>query len=150
VGCDLSPIDVTADEGHLALTAYVWPDQEARHQRLAAALGVATTTPAEVRAEDAATFVNGIDLQAGHVTVLWHSVMFQYLASDQQQVVSDRIADLGAAATPEAPFAHLAFEPTRRTQEADHEFLVRLETWPGGESRFLGSAPPHGLPVTWE
>ncbi len=148
VGCDLSPIGVV--EGRVALTAYVWPDQTTRHQRLAAALDVAAENPAEVRGEDAVTFVNGIELRPGTVTVLWHSVMFQYLTPDDQRTVRGRIAGLGAEATSEAPFAHVAFEPSRRTPDADHEFLIRLETWPSGESRIIGSAPPHGLPVTWD
>ena len=56
-------------------------------------------------------------------------------------------AELGAAATPSARFAWLALEPYRPT--ADGECLVTLTTWPGGEHRVLGTAPPHGLPVTW-
>lgn len=150
VGCDLAPIDAAHEDGRIALTAYVWPDQTARHQRLAAALDLAARTPVDLRAEGAAEFVRGIELQPGTVTVLWHSVMFQYLPRDDQQAVLDRVETLGAQATGQAPFAHLAFEPIRRGPDADHEFLIRLETWPGGEDRIIGSAPPHGLPVTWE
>lgn len=46
-----------------------------------------------------------------------------------------------------ARFAYLALEPHRPT--ADGECLVTLTTWPGGEQRILGTAPPHGLPATW-
>jgi hypothetical protein len=35
-------------------------------------------------------------------------------------------------------------------QAPDGECLVTLTTWPGGHQRVLGTAPPHGLPVTWE
>jgi hypothetical protein len=41
-------------------------------------------------------------------------------------------------------------EPWRRTPTDAHEFLVMLTTWPGGERRVLGTAAPHGVPVTWE
>ena len=67
-----------------------------------------------------------------------------------RDAVTSRIEELGAAATDERPFAHLSFEPTRRTPEDDHEFLVMLQAWPGGEARVLGKAHPHGLPVHWE
>ncbi len=45
---------------------------------------------------------------------------------------------------------YLFLEPTRRTPDGEHEFLVVLTNWPGGERRILGHAAPHGLPVTWE
>jgi len=80
--------------------------------------------------------------------VLWHSIVRQYLDDDQRAALTSRIAALGAAATPSARFAHLALEPHRWT--ASGECLVTLATWPGGEQRTVGSAPAHGLPVTWE
>jgi hypothetical protein len=45
---------------------------------------------------------------------------------------------------------HLRGEPSRRTEDADHEFLVRLRSWPDGEERVLGTMAPHGTPVVWE
>ena len=46
--------------------------------------------------------------------------------------------------------AHLRLEPQRREPGAEPEFLVRLQTWPGGQDRILGVAHPHGIPTTWE
>ncbi len=149
VGSDIAPVDLASEEGRLRVTAYVWPDQTARHRRLAAAIAVAVRVPAEIRRQGAVGFVRSLDLREGATTVLWHSVMFQYLSAADQRAVRDRVQELGAQATATSPFAHLVFEPARRSPGADHEFLVRLETWPGGESRFLGNAPPHGLPVAW-
>ena len=78
--------------------------------------------------------------------MLWHSIVRQYL--DRAARGRGRAAaELGAAATPSARFAWLALEPHRRT--ADGECLVTLTTWPGGGHRVLGTASPHGLPVTW-
>lgn len=151
VGCDVAPVDPTTPEGRLTLTAYVWPDQTERLARLAGALELADRIPAEVRAQDAATFVESIDLRAGQLTVLWHSVMWQYVPADQQARVRDHLAGLGARATATAPLAHLYAEPVRRTPGADREFLVCLERWPGGgEREVLGQMAPHGLPTTWE
>ena len=86
----------------------------------------------------------------GSTTVVWHSVMWQYLPLDEQERSSARIEALGEQATDLAPLAHLFLEPTRRRPDRDHEFLVVLTTWPGGERRILGRAAPHGVPVTWE
>lgn len=150
VGCDLLPIDVTSTEGRLALTAYVWPDQTARFERLRGALAVAQQHPPEVRRLGACDFVDGIELADGAWTVLWHSVMWQYLPADEQHRVRARIDSLGASADEASPFAHLFLEPTRRESGGRHEFLVVLTTWPGGVRRVLGTAAPHGLPVAWE
>ena len=149
-GSDLDPIDAATTEGRLALTAYVWPDQRARLERLRGALELAQRHPVAVERAGAADFVERLELRPGRTTVLWHSVMWQYLAGAEQDRVRARIDELGAAATHDAPFAHLLLEPTRRTPEAEHEFLVVLETWPAGESRVLGTSAPHGLPTTWE
>jgi hypothetical protein len=77
-------------------------------------------------------------------------VMWQYLDRAEQDRVRARIDGLGAAASDDAPFAHLFLEPTRRTAGAEHEFLVVLETWPSGERRVLGTSVGHGLPTTWD
>ncbi|HET6653131.1 MAG TPA: DUF2332 domain-containing protein [Nocardioides sp.] len=150
VGSDVMPVDVRTTQGRLVLTAYVWPDQTHRLERLRGALDLAQHTPVAVRREGAARFVDGIDLRPGLTTVLWHSVMWQYLDAAEQEAVTARIGALGAQATDEAPFAHLFLEPMRRTSDGPHEFLVVLELWPTGGRRVLGSSTGHGLPTVWD
>lgn len=150
LGCDLWPIDARTTEGRLALTAYVWADQNDRHERLRAALACAAQMSVEVRDQGAASFVSSLSVVTGTLTVLWHSVMWQYLDRAEQSEVDVQIDRLAVSATSEAPFAHLRLEPTRRTAGADHEFLVVLDEWPGGVRRILGVASPHGIPITWE
>lgn len=150
VGSDIAPVDVTTTEGRLRLTAYVWPDQLPRLERLRGAFAVAAEHPAEVRQQDAASFVAALEPADGCTTVLWHSVMWQYLPEPDQAAVAERIEELGRAATPRRRFAHLRAEPGRRTPDAEMDFLVRLRTWPGGEDRLLGTSVAHGLPTTWE
>jgi hypothetical protein len=150
-GSDVSPVDVTTDEGRLTLTCYVWPDMAARHARLAGAIELARREPVLVERVDAASYVDRLRLAEGCLTVVWHSVMWQYVPRDQQQRVTARLAELGSRASDAAPFAHLFAEPTRRTTEDRHRFWVAVETWPGGgERQFLGRMAPHGIPVTWE
>jgi hypothetical protein len=150
VGSDVMPVDVTTTEGRLALTAYVWPDQRERHERLRGALALAGRTPVEVRRAGAGEMVDGLRLSSGCLTVLWHSVMWQYLDRSEQRHVRQGIDRLGAAASQEAPFAHVFLEPTRRTPESDHEFLVVLESWPAGTRQILATSRGHGIPTTWE
>jgi len=151
VGCDVAPVDPLTEDGRLTLAAYVWPDQPARQARLRGAFDLARRFPATVDEVDAATFVEALELQEGRLTVLWHSVMWQYVPSDQQERVVARLRDLGARATATSPLLHLYAEPGRRTLGAEHEFLVCAHSWPGdGHRRILGVLAPHGLPTTWE
>jgi hypothetical protein len=150
LGCDTAPVDPTTTEGRLRLTSYVWPDQVERLARLRGALEVAAGVPAEVAEEGAASFVRRLGPVDGTVTVLWHSVMWQYLGPAEQAAVSSTIEDLGGRASDDAAFAHLFLEPRRRSPGSRHEFLVVLRRWPGGEGRVIGSAHPHGIPTTWD
>ena len=149
-GCDVRPVDPSTTDGRTLLTAYVWPDQRARLERLRGALDVAAEVPAEVSRESAESFVGRLELAQGATTVLWHSVMWQYVAPDEQAAVTRRIEELGAQADAAGPFVHLRAEPSRRSDGAEHEFLVRMRAWPGGADRILGVTAAHGLPTVWE
>lgn len=149
-GCDVHPVDATTTEGRTALTAYVWPDQRARLERLRGALALAARVPAAVHPESAAAFVRGLQLEEGTTTVLWHSVVWQYLSADEQGEVTGHVEQLGAAADARRRFVYLRAEPSRRAPGSEHEFLVRMRSWPGGDDRILGSTAAHGLPTTWE
>jgi hypothetical protein len=143
-GGDVDPIDPASDAGRLTLTAFVWPDQGDRLSRLRSAIALAQEFPADVRREPASATLARTTVAEGSWTVLWHSIVRQYLDPGQRTVLADRVSALGAAATPEARFAHLYLEPTR-----ENGVQVVLTTWPGGHARVLGGASPHGIPVTW-
>jgi len=150
VGSDVAPVDVNTPKGRTALLSYVWPDQVARFARLQGALEVADQVPVEIRRAGAVQTLEDLRLQPGTTTVLWHSVMWQYLGHADQAAAQSRIEALAADADEGQPFAHLLMEPQRRAPEAQREFLVVLEMWPDGGRRVLGVAAPHGVPVTWE
>jgi len=147
VGGDVSPIDPTDAAGALRLTSYVWPDQIARLRRLRGAIEIARQHPAKVIRCGAADLLDGLELEVDALTVVWHSVMWQYLPGEEQHRVSKRLEALGSAATRRKPLAHIAFEPRRAGER--RPFLVTVRCWPGGIEQILGEAPPHGVPVTW-
>ena len=144
-GGDLAPVDPVSAEGRLRLCAYVWADQAERFERLRGALDLAARIPAELRAEPASATVAGISLEHGTWTVLWHSIFRQYLDADQVSELADAVAAVGARATRTAGFAYVTLELVRGTPDTP----VEMTTWPGGVRRRLGTAPPHGIPVTW-
>ncbi|MDO9380648.1 MAG: DUF2332 domain-containing protein [Nocardioidaceae bacterium] len=148
VGVDLAPVDVSTPDGRLRLMSYVWPDQADRVARLRAALEVAAEMPVDLVAGSAGDAVDELDVERGVVTVLWHSTFWQYLAPAERDRLAARVAEIGAHATPEAPFAHLRLEPVRL--DGGFENLVELTTWPGGVGRVLGESAAHGVPTTWE
>ena len=144
-GGDLAPVDPVSDDGRLLLTAYVWADQVERLERLRGACELAARVPADLRQEPAAATVARLRPGPGTWTVLWHSIMRQYLDHEEARELSDGVAAIGAAATQSAWFAHVTLELTKDTAHTP----VEVTTWPGGARRRLGTAPPHGIPVTW-
>jgi hypothetical protein len=150
-GCDRSPIDPSTEEGRLLLRSFVWPDQHERLQRLDAALAVAAEVPAQVDAADAGewTATRLAEPAGGVVSVVAHSIVWQYLPAASQQRVLDALASAGAVATPDAPVAWLRMEPP---SELGKPALLRLTTWSGGdgEERLLAHCGYHGRPVRAE
>lgn len=145
VGGDLAPVDPVSEAGRCKLLAYVWADQVERLDRLRGACQLAAEIPAEMRTEPASETISHSTLEPGTWTVLWHSIMRQYVSPDQKEAIDAGIEALGAQATNSARFAHVSFELVKGTTDTP----VELVTWPGRVSRQLGTAPPNGLPVTW-
>jgi hypothetical protein len=150
VGSDIAPVNPLTEEGARTLTSYVWPDMPVRLARLRGALEIAQQVPADVRREDAVSFLHGLELSRGHVTVVWHSIMWQYLTRDDRAAVEARLAELGATAGESTPLARLRLEPLPRSAGGPYDFLVELQLWPGGVRRVLGRAEPHGQGLIWE
>lgn len=148
-GYDIAPIDVGDTDGEMTVLSYVWPDQGARLARLRGAIEVARRVPARLERQTAATAVAGLRLAAGALTVLWHSITWQYLSADERAAVRARVDALAAKADPRAPFAHLTMEPTRDGPGAPIRFTVRARCWPDGDLHVLGECHPHGPPVHW-
>lgn len=149
-GCDPSPLDPTSTEDRLTLTSYVWADQVERLERLRGALQVAARVPATVTREPASAFLERelADPAPGVVTVVWHSVVRQYLAPDERARVDTLLEQAGARATGGAPLARLSLEP-EKVGEGEYAFRVELASWPDGERRVLADCLGHGPPVTW-
>ncbi len=149
-GYDIAPIDVTAADGEMTVLSYVWPDQAARLDRLRGAIAVARSMPARLERRTAADAVAGLTLADGSLTVLWHSITWQYLSAAERDAVRDRVLALAGQADAHSPFAHLTLEPARDGPGAPVRFLVRACSWPGGELKVLGESHPHGPPVNWQ
>ena len=148
-GCDQNPIDVTDPEQALRLQAYVWPDQTERLTNLRAAIELARAAPPSLAKADAAAWARAQAVpMSGVATVLFHSVVWQYLAGEVRESLRETIAQAGRAAAADRPFAWLRMEPSLSQPAGMME--VRLTLWPGGEERLLALAHPHGAIVDWQ
>jgi len=145
-GCDRHPIDATTEDGRLALRSYVWPDQVDRHERLRLALELASSTPVTIDRADAATWIAEqlAEPRPGVATVVFHSIVMQYLPPARRERVHALLHDAGRRATPDAPLAWLSMEP-----ETDEHAAIRLVRWPGGAEERLAEVGYHGAPVRW-
>ena len=150
LGCDPAPLDPGSTEDRLTLTSYVWADQVDRFERLRGALDVASRHPQRVERLPASAFLERelAEPRTGLLTVVWHSVVRQYLAPQEREDMTRLLEEAGRRATPRAPLAHLSLEPYR-FGTGDTRFHLTLITWPGGSSRVLAEAHGHGPPVVW-
>jgi len=144
-GCDQDPVDPTTEEGQLTLLSYVWPDMTARVALLRAAFAVAAEVPARVDPEAAGDWLaRGLATPREDVaSVVFHSIVWQYLPRAERDRVAALIEEAGARATARAPLAWLRLEPGGDQAE------IRLRQWPGGSERVLGTATFHGREVRW-
>lgn len=144
-GCDPDPVDPGSEEGRLALTASVWADQVERHTRLRGALAVAEHVPAHVDDASVQTWLPEqlAEPSPGAVTVVYHSVVEEYLSHEVRDVVRRSLEDAGARATPDAPLAWVRLEPVSAVRR--HGVTMRL--WPGPAERLLATCGAHGQDV---
>lgn len=144
-GCDIHPIDVTSDEGVLALRGFLWPDQVARRARLDAAIDIARRFFAPIEQADAGEWVERqlAEPRPGLATVVYHSIVLQYLPRESFRRMRSAIESAGARATTDAPVFWLRMEPAGDVAD------VRLRSWPGDTDEVLATTGYHGPPVTW-
>lgn len=152
-GCDLLPIDPLSRHGMLVLRSYIWADQITRSQRLDAALAVAAQVPVQVEATGAAEFIQRIRTEPGTLTVVWHSVLRQFMSTADRARVDTELRRLAAdaAASKTSPasgrragFAHICFEPGPSGWQHDFRLSVSLD---GSPIEVLAEADAHGLPA---
>jgi hypothetical protein len=147
VGCDPNPIDPATEEGSLAIRASVWADQVERFKLLDGALEIAREVPAMVERAGAGEWLEWRLAAPVHgvCTVVYHSVVWQYMTPDEQERVRAVITAAGKLSTGDAPVAWLRMEP----EEVARLHKVDLTIWQGGEPTHtrLATAGPHGVPV---
>jgi hypothetical protein len=129
-GCDPNPIDATSPDGRATLLGFLWPDQTERIERTAAAIGIASTTQARIEKANADGWLARelAARPANATTVVFHSIVWQYIDKAERARITEVIETAGREASAERPLAWLRFEP----REPDRECAaVTLRLWDG-------------------
>lgn len=144
-GCDQDPIDPATEAGRLRLRSLVWPDQPRRRARLDAAIEEARAHPVAIDRADAVPWLRAqlADPVPHQLTVVFHSIVFQYLSVAGRTALLEVLDDAGRRATHEAPLAWLRMEPGGDRAE------TRVTVWPSGSTDLLATSSFHGPPVAW-
>lgn len=145
MGCDPAPLDPQNPEDCLIAQSFIWPDQTHRLATMRNALDIARRVPARVERGTAREWLpkNLSERAAGAASVVFHSIVMQYMSDDERAWLTQFMNDAGRAATPDSPVAWLRMEPT-----ASQTHVV-LTVWPPGKERLLAKAGYHGEYVDW-
>jgi len=146
-GCDVNPLDVRDEAQALRLKSYVWPDQPDRLARIDRAIALAKARGAPPEKADAADFLKGRlagPLPLG-TTIVFHSVVWQYLPEATKQGVRDALDQAARNASAERRLAWLRYEPNPLldSQGPGDGFGVALTLWPGGKTQRLADTDGH-------
>ena len=99
-GCDISPIDVTQPGDESRLLSFVWPDQRLRLERLRSAIAIAKThRPLVDQASADEWITQQLARTNGHATLIFHSIVWQYLGTQTQNKLKQAIYNAGKTAT---------------------------------------------------
>ena len=149
--CDLNPLDPTRDDDALRLRAYVWPDQDDRHERLDKAIELAQRFPAPVDKADAIDWLRSklANLRLGVCTTIYSTIAWQYLPQTARDEGEKLVYDAAESLAGDQALAWVRFEADGDTPGA----AIRLQLWEAGPKKnvdcVLGRADFHGRWVNW-
>lgn len=146
-GVDVAPVDPTTDDGRLKLLAYLWPDQPERITRTEAAIAISRGVSAEIDRADAGAWLD-VTLPSrpeGALTVIFHTVAWQYFPQATAERARIAIGRAGAAARTGNPMAQIAMEA-----DGGRGAGLSVTLWPDGTTFPLGRADFHGRWIDWQ
>jgi hypothetical protein len=145
-GCDRTPIDIGDPVQRRKLVSFIWPDQPERQARLQAAIASRPDPPPQIEALRVLPWLQRelAEPKPGVATVIYHSIVWQYLDTDERTAVEECIYEAGERATPEAPLAWWRMEPLDI-----HRARLDLTLWPHRVSAQFGTCHYHGASVAW-
>ncbi|MGA1362748.1 MAG: DUF2332 domain-containing protein [Ilumatobacteraceae bacterium] len=145
-GADPHPVDIGTADGRARLLSFIWPDQTERFARAQAALAIAVAHPTRVDRASADTWLAAELPQLRTTpTMVFHSIVWQYLGPAVQKSVQDTLADEGSQRAEDAPLVWARMEPAGAVAD------VRATVWREGrrEDFALAEVGFHGHGLRW-
>jgi len=147
-GCDISPIDVARPDDEARLLSFVWPDQRLRLERLRSAISIAKThRPAVDTASADEWIASQLARPSDRATLIFHSIVWQYLGTETQNRLKSAIHRAGEPATPTATIVWARMEPAGPVAD------VQVDVFDGSSSEprhfRLAEIGYHGQNMNW-
>ncbi|HEY7149222.1 MAG TPA: DUF2332 domain-containing protein [Gaiellaceae bacterium] len=143
IGIDLSPIDVTTEDGARLLRSFVWAGQEDRMRRLDKAIEAVRAEPPELVRGDYVEELPGVlAARPSGLTIVFQTASFGYIGDEGRARVRSVLEEAGET-------RRLAFISTGKPRDGE-DWGLRIVYWPGGEREFAGHADFHGSWLSWE
>lgn len=131
-GTDISPIDISDPDHQVRLLSFIWPDQKLRFQRSREAIEIAKVHRPNVDDESADTWLETHLARRERATVIFHSIVWQYLGTERQKSIRETISRFGSESSPQAPLVWARMEPAGPVAD------VQVDVWDG-----TSAAPVH-------
>lgn len=145
-GCDPFPVDIKDPVAVTRLKSFVWPDQIERHHRLDVAITIAQQHQVHVAQASADTWLSQHLPNRSRPTVVFHSIVWQYLGDEVQRTVRELLTDHGSRSATRGPLVWLRMEPNGAMAD------VRATVWHADGTRtehVLADVGYHGDPFVW-
>lgn len=147
-GVDISPLTVTNAEDETRLLSFFWPDQKARLERTRDAIEIARRHPPLVDADSADSWLHKqLSRPFERATVVFHSIVWQYLGAGTQDGVRQALLQASQHATPSAPLLWVRMEPSGPVAD------VQVDIWDGSSAESmhlrLAEVGYHGQNMNW-
>jgi hypothetical protein len=147
-GCDISPIDIARPGDEARLLSFVWPDQRLRLERLRSAIAIAKIhRPAVDTASADEWIAQQLSRPSNHATLIFHSIVWQYLGTETQNRLKRAIYKAGESASPAAPIAWARMEPAGPVAD------IQVDVFDGSSSEprhyRLAKIGYHGQGMNW-
>lgn len=151
-GVDLSPPDICDDADCERLHAYIWPGEQARTERLRAAIAIARAHPPQVQTGLASHWLaRQLALPQREATrrVIVHSMVVQYMSREERAAVNAAIVLAAAASTPERPLAQIGMEWSDDRSAVELRVTQWNGTPTGGKTVVAAHCHPYGEWFRW-
>jgi hypothetical protein len=146
-GVDISPIDVSTDNGVHTLLSFVWPDQQDRLSRLRTAIAITQKEPHRIDSGSVDAWLPPhLDERTDGPVLVFHSIVWQYLGVQVQRNMHDILFTHGETRSRHAPLIWARMEPAGRVAD------IQVTIWDGSPSPQqwnVGTIGYHGQSIRW-